>query len=337
MRVWQVEGQWSMDNVKPALRPDPQPGPRQIRLAMRVCALNYRDLVVPLRGYGARMKELPLVMLCDGVGVVDAVGPGVTRFAVGDRVCPTLFPRWIDGPPDSTKLSLSLGSELDGTLAEAMVVDEDAACAVPAHLTDAEAATLPTAAVTAWHALVTEGRLAPGDTVLVQGCGGVSLFALQFAHMLGARVIVTSSSDERLERARALGADAGINYVSDPDWSKRVRELSGGRGVDQLIEVGGSGTLAQSLRAVRTGGTVSLIGVLAGAELTGSLGLVVTRHVRLQGITGGSRADFEAMAAAIAAHGMRPVVDRVFDSGQLLEALALLRSGRQFGKIALRV
>jgi NADPH:quinone reductase-like Zn-dependent oxidoreductase len=336
MRVFQVEGGWSRENVRISERPSPEPGPGQVRLRMRASALNYRDLIVPERGYGSRMKELPLIMLSDAVGVVDAIGDGVASLKEGDRVCPLFFQSWVSGEPDEKRLSLSLGCELDGTMAKFMVLPEQGVASVPAFLSDTEAASLPTAGVTAWSALVTEGRIKPGQVVLVQGTGGVSLFALQFAKLLGAFVIATSSSDEKLQRARSLGADACINYRTTPKWGRRAREIAGGDGVDHIVEVGGQGTLPQSLRAIRSGGTLSMIGVLAGGTMDARLGAVVTRHVRLQGITVGSRDDFEAMARAMAQHQLRPAIDdRVFAFEELHPALDYLASGQHFGKICI--
>ncbi|MFO1153885.1 MAG: NAD(P)-dependent alcohol dehydrogenase [Rhodospirillales bacterium] len=336
MKVFQVEGGWSRENVRLGSRPDPQPGRGQVRLRMKAAALNYRDLLVPQRGYGSRMQDLPLIMLADGVGIADAVGDAVTTVKGGDRLCPLFFQSWLAGEPDESRLSRSLGVEMDGTMAEFMVLDEAGVFPIPDHLSDEEATTLPTAGVTAWRALVTEGRLKAGDTVLVQGTGGVSIFALQFAKLLGAFVIVTSSSDGKLAKARALGADALINYRTTSAWGKRAREITGGAGVDHIVEVGGQGTLPESLRAVRPGGTISMIGVLAGGTMDARLGLVVTRHVRLQGITVGNRDDFAAMTRAIGQHRMRPVVDRVFAFDQLLEALDYLASGQHFGKVCIR-
>ena len=336
MRVFQVEEAWSMDNVRLGTRLVPVPGPGEVRLRMQASALNYRDLLVPVRGYGSRQQKLPLILLSDGVGVVDAVGEGVTRFAAGDRVCPIAYQSWVGGEPGAERLSSGLGCEVDGTMTEYMVVPEACAARVPAHLGDVEAATLPCAAVTAWRALVTEGRVKAGDTVLVQGTGGVSLFALQFAKALGANVIVTSSSDEKLGRARAMGADEGINYRATREWGRRAREIAGGDGVDHVVEVGGQQTLPQSLRAVRVGGTISMIGVLSGGTMDTKLGPIVTRHIRLQGITVGSRDDFEAMARAIALHGLRPAIDRVYRFEELREALDQLASGQHFGKLCIR-
>lgn len=326
-----------MKNARISTRPDPRPGPGEVRIAMKASALNYRDLVVPERGYGSRMKTLPLIMLSDGVGNVESLGEGVKHVKVGDRVCPLCFQSWIGGgEPNRKRLSLSLGCELDGTMAEFMVLPEEGVAPAPAHLDDVEAASLPTTAVTAWRALVTEGKIKPGDKILVQGTGGVSLFALQFAKMLGAFVIVTSSSDEKLSKARAMGADETINYRSFPEWGKRARELASGDGIDHIIEVGGQGTLPQSLRAIRTGGTISLIGVLAGGKMDVPLGPIVTRHVRMQGITVGSGDDFSNMAGAITQHRLHPIIDRVFAFDEVHLSLEYLASGKHFGKIAVR-
>ena len=336
MRVFQVEDAWSMENVRMNTRPDPQPGAGQVRLRMTASAINYRDLLVPLRGYGSRMKALPLIMLSDGLGIVESMGDGVTHLEIGDRVCPLFFQSWVNGAPNKKRLSLSLGSEIDGTMAEFMVLSEHGVAHAPVHLDDMEAASLGTAAVTAWRALVTEGRIAPGDKVLVQGTGGVSLFALQFAKMLDAVVIVISSSEEKLARVRTMGADETINYLKVPEWGKRAREIAGGEGIDHVMEVGGQGTLPQSLRAVRAGGTISLIGVLSGGIMDLPLGPVVTRHVRLQGITVGNRDDFIQMATAMTRHKIKPVIDRVFSFEQLRPALDYLSSGKHFGKICIK-
>jgi NADPH:quinone reductase-like Zn-dependent oxidoreductase len=336
MRVFQIEGTWSMENVCVSARPEPQPGVGQVRLKMKASALNYRDLLVPSHGYGSRMKELPLIMLSDGLGVIDSVGEGVTRIRTGDRVCPLLFQRWISGEPNQHRLSLSLGCELDGTMAEFMVLPEEGVALAPGHLDDEEAASLPTAAVTAWRALVTEGHTKPGDKVLVQGTGGVSLFALQFAKLLGAQVIITSSSDEKLARARAMGADETINYHTVSEWGRRAREIAGGEGVDHVVDVGGQSTMPQSLRAVRTGGTISMIGVLSGGIMNVPLGQIVTRHVRLQGITVGSGDDFAHMAKAIARHKIRPAIGRVFAFEELRLALDYMSSSKHFGKICIK-
>ena len=342
MRVYQVQSQWSMNYLQLGQRPEPQAGPGQLRLAMRAAALNYRDLLVPQKGYGARMQELPLIMLSDGVGVVDQVGAGVVPalgVQAGQRWCPMLFQGWQGGAPDAQKLSRGLGCEMDGTMADKLLTDPLSAAPVPAYLSDVEAACLPTAGLTAWRALVTDGNVRPGDVVLVQGTGGVALFALQFAKLLGAYAIVLSSSDDKLARAQALGADEVLNYTKEPAWGRTVKamaqRLTGRDGVDHVVELGGASTLEQSLRAVRAGGTLSMIGVLGGAKLEAPLGLVVTRAVRLQGVTVGSRDDFVAMCTAMARTQLRPVVDSVFPFEALTDALTHLESGRHFGKVCI--
>jgi NADPH:quinone reductase-like Zn-dependent oxidoreductase len=335
MRVFQIEGGWGMDHLQLGTRPEPEPGPGQVLVRMKASALNYRDLVVPERGYGSYTGTLPLIPVSDGVGTVTAVGPGVRRVAPGDRVCPTFFQRWIAGAPDLDRLTGSLGGPIDGTMAETMCLSEEGVVKVPAHLTDNEAATLPCAALTAWSALTTGCATGPGDRVLVQGCGGVALFAVTFAKLLGAHVTVITSSDERIARVKALGADAAINYRAVPEWAKATRAITDGRGYDLIVELGGEKTLPQSLRCIRPGGTVAMIGVLSGATMATTLGLIVTRQVRLQGVTVGHRDAFVAMLRAIEQHRVRPVVDRVFAFEELKEALAYLRSGAQFGKVCI--
>jgi NADPH:quinone reductase-like Zn-dependent oxidoreductase len=336
MKIYQLQDEWSIEHLRRAERPDPTPSPGQVLLRLRAASLNYRDLFVLKRGYGASTGTLPLIPVSDGVGEVVALGAGVARVAVGDRVCPMFFPEWLGGEPRAARLAAILGGPLDGTMSELMAIDARSVSRVPAHLSDAEAATLPCAALTAWRALVSEGRVKAGDSVLVQGTGGVSLFALQFAKVLGARVIATSSSDAKLERARTLGADAVINYRKTPEWGVVAHEMAGGEGVDHIVEVGGEQTLGQSLRAVRVGGTLSLIGVLSGGKMDVRLGPIVTRAVRMQGVTVGSREDFEAMVRAIDQHRLTPIVDRVFPFDALRAALDYLASGAQFGKICIR-
>jgi NADPH:quinone reductase-like Zn-dependent oxidoreductase len=336
MRVFQIEDDWGFDHLRLSTRPDPRPAGGQVLLRMKAASLNYRDLVVPDRGYGQYTGTLPLIPISDGVGEVVEVGAGVTRVKVGDRVCPAFMQRWIGGELNLDRITGSLGGPIDGVMADFMVLPEDGVSVVPAHLTDEQAATLPCAALTAWSALVTEGRLRAGDRLLVQGTGGVALFALQFAKLAGAHVTVISSSDDKLARARALGADAGLNYVREPEWAKASRSITGGAGFDHILELGGERTLPQSLRCIRPGGTISMIGVLSGGTMSASLGLVVTRQVRLQGITVGSRDGFEAMLRAIGQHRLEPVVDRVFAFEQLKDAMAHLKAGAHFGKVCIR-
>lgn len=335
MRVFQIEGDWGMDNLRLSVRPDPAPGPGQVLVRMRASSLNYRDLVVPERGYGRHTGTLPLIPVSDGVGIVSATGSGVCRVATGDRVCPSFFQSWTAGDADWDRMMGSLGGPIDGTMAEYMCLSEEGVVKVPAHLTDTEAATLPCAALTAWSALTSCTATKPGDRVLVQGCGGVALFAVTFAKLLGAHVTVITSSDERVARVRKLGADATINYRAVPEWAKATADITSGRGYDVIVELGGEKTLPQSLRCIRPGGTVALIGVLSGGTMAAALGLIVTRQVRLQGVTVGHRDGFEAMLRAVAQHRIKPQVDRVFGFDELKEALAYLKSGAQFGKVCI--
>ncbi len=327
---------WGLENLVLAERPEPQPGARQVVVRVRAASLNYRDLLL-IRGTYNPKQKLPVVPCSDGAGVVVSVGDGVTRVRPGDRVCPTFHQAWIAGEPSRERLRASLGGPLDGTLAEFMLLDEEGLVAIPGDLSDEQAATLPCAAVTAWNALVTEGGVVAGDTVLVQGTGGVSIFALQLGVLLGARVVVTSSSDSKLARAKELGAWEGINYKEIPAWGVRARELTGGRGVDHVVEVGGAGTFEQSLQALRPGGTLSLIGVLAGAALELRLPAIQMRMLRVQGLLVGHRDSFEAMNRAIAHHGLRPVVDQVFPLAEARAAFEHLASGAHFGKVVVRI
>jgi NADPH:quinone reductase-like Zn-dependent oxidoreductase len=301
---------------------------------MHAFSLNYRDLRVVEGAYGPNLK-FPLVPLSDGAGEVESIGAGVTRVKVGDRVAGSFMQTWIDGELDDTKANSALGAALPGVAAEYCVFDEHGLVLIPAYLSMEEAAALPCAAVTAWNALFETGSLKPGQTVLALGTGGVSIFALQFARLAGARVIITSSSDTKLAHARELGAHDSINYSAMPDWEKRVRELTGGRGVDHIIEVGGAGTLPKSIKAVRTAGTISLIGLLAEGPDVNPIPILM-RHLRVQGIYVGSRAMFERMLNALTLRQVRPVIDRVFPFEDLSDALRYMQEARHFGKICLR-
>ncbi len=335
MRVIELQNAFGIDNLTPAERPEPKPGPGQVVLKMRAVSLNYRDLLVVKGAYNPKLR-LPLVPLSDGVGEVAAVGEGVTRVKVGDRVAGIFMQKWLAGEVNEEMAKSSLGGGGTGMLAEYVALHEDGVVRVPNHLSDEEAATLPCAAVTAWHALVTEGGVKAGDTVVTQGTGGVSLFALQFARLLGARVLITSSSDTKLTRALEMGASDGINYKTTPEWDKKVRELTGDVGVDHVIELGGAGTLGRSLKAVRIGGRISLIGVLTGGGEVNPMPALM-KNVRIQGIYVGSREMFEAMNRAITLHRLRPVVDKVFSFEQAREAFRYLESAAHFGKIALHL
>lgn len=263
MRVFQIEGDWGFDNLRLSERPDPQAGPGQVVIAMRMASLNARDLIVPERGYGRATGNLPLIPVSDGVGEVVAIGDSVTRVAIGDRVCPTYFQNWISGAPTPARFASALGGPLDGVMSDLVCLSQEGVVKLPAYLSDAEAATLPCAALTAWSAIVTHGQTRAGDRILVQGTGGVALFALAFAKLHGAHVTVISSSDDKLARVRAMGADETINYTETEDWARASRAITADRGgYDNIIELGGAKTLPLSLRAVRPGGTLSMIGVL---------------------------------------------------------------------------
>ena len=337
MRVFQIEGDWGFDNLRLSERPEPKAGPGQVVIAMRMASLNSRDLIVPERGYGRATGELPLIPVSDGVGEVIEVGDGVTRVRVGDRVCPTYFQNWAGGNATPERLASALGGPLDGVMADRVCLSEDGVVRLPDYLTDAEAATLPCAALTAWSAVVTHGQTRAGDRLLVQGTGGVALFALAFAKLQGAHVTVISSSDDKLERVRALGADETINYRETEDWARASRAITADRGgFDNIIELGGAKTLPQSLRAVRPGGTLSMIGVLSGLNIEASLGPIVARQVRLQGVTVGHRDGFEAMLRAMAQHEVHPVLGDSFAFEQLKDAMDHLRQGGHFGKTLIR-
>lgn len=336
MRVVELAGAFGLENLRMAERPEPTPGPRQAVIAVRAASLNFRDLLMIEGLYNPR-QPLPLIPLSDGAGEVIAVGEGCRRVKVGDRVTPHFFPTWLAGEPTRATMRPALGGPLDGALTEQWCLDEDALVQVPDHLSDEEASTLPCAAVTAWNALTVRGSLGPADTVLLQGTGGVSLFALQLAKALGARVIITSSSDEKLEKARALGADHTLNYRQTPEWGKQARALSGRDGVDLVVEIGGAGTLEQSLVALRPGGQVSLVGVLAGSGGALNLLPILMQNVRVQGITVGDRESFEAMNRALTQHRIRPIIERVFPLEAHVEALEALRTGRHMGKYVVRV
>jgi NADPH:quinone reductase-like Zn-dependent oxidoreductase len=334
MRVFQLEKDWGMDHLRLSQRAEPVAGTGQVIIRMRASSLNFRDLVVVDRGYGRTTGTLPLVVLSDGAGDIVDVGAGVSRVRVGDRVCPTFFQNWTGGEPRPENFVGALGGSLDGTMAELMAVSEQGVVKLPDILTYEEAATLPCAALTAWSAVVVQGHVKTGDKILVQGSGGVAQFALAFAKAHGAHVTVISSSDEKLERLKQAGADVGINYTTHPDWAKAARPITADNGgFDNIIELGGETTFAQSLRAVRPGGTISVIGVLSGLNLATSLGPIVSRQIRLQGITVGHRNGFEEMLRAMVAMHIKPVIDRCFAFTELKDAMAYLKSGRQFGKV----
>ncbi|MEZ4221034.1 MAG: NAD(P)-dependent alcohol dehydrogenase [Polyangiaceae bacterium] len=336
MKAIVIDGGFGLEHLRLVERPDPALGPGQIRLSMRAASLNFRDLLMAQGAYNPK-QPLPLIPASDGVGEVVELGAEVEDVKVGDRVCPIFAQGWLSGTPNKSMLRTTLGGPRDGTLCESMVVSAAAVVRVPDFLSDEAAATLPCAAVTAWSALVTLGRLRAGQVVLTQGTGGVAIFALQIAKLMGARVIVTSKSDEKLERARGLGADDIINYRQEPQWGRRARELTAGVGVDHVIEVGGGGTLGESLRAVRPGGTISVIGVLSGTTSDVNLLPLLMQNVRMQGVIVGHRESFEALVAAVAQARLQPVVDRVFSLDETRAAFDHMASANHFGKIVVRI
>jgi NADPH:quinone reductase-like Zn-dependent oxidoreductase len=318
---------------------DPKPGPGEVLLRMHAAALNYRDLLIrgqPVSSYGGDMRGR--IALSDGVGTVVETGPGVSRFKTGDRVCPIFFPGWLKGDPSQEKLAVALGSAAGGgTGAETMIVSEDAAVLAPPHLGNAEAASLACAGVTAWVCLMEYGRAQTGETVLVQGTGGVSLFTLQFARALGMKVILISSDDEKLERGRRLGADLTLNYKRTPAWGQAVLDMTDGIGVKHIIDVGGELTLPQSSVAAAWGGHISMVGILSGFKHELSLQAVNSKMLHAHGVYVGSRESFEQMNEFISHHGIRPVIDKSYRMDEANEAIEDLGAGRHFGKIAIEL
>lgn len=335
MRAMEIRGAYGLENLALAERDVPKAGPGQIVVRLKAACLNYRDLATVM-GMGGQYP-LPLVPLSDSAGEVVEAGEGVSRVAVGDRVCPIFFPTWHAGGPTIEGLSKALGGTLDGCAQDYLLIGEDGVVKLPDYLSDMEAAMLPCAALTAWRALIVEGNLKAGDTVLVQGTGGVSIFALQFAKAAGARVIITSSSDEKLERAKALGADHTINYSQTKDWGRAARGFTGGVGVDHVVEVGGAETFTQSLAAIRVGGHIAVIGLLSGVVKDMNVATMFSQNARIHGITVGSRAHFEDMLKAMALHEIRPVIDSTYGLEELQAGLGHMGAAGHFGKIGIEI
>jgi NADPH:quinone reductase-like Zn-dependent oxidoreductase len=330
MKAYEIQ-KFGINGLAVVDRPVPELRSNQVLVKMHAWSLNYRDLMTVTGRYNPRLK-LPQIPLSDGAGEIVSIGSEVEGFKAGDRVANTFFERWASGSGTDENARTAFGAGRDGVLAECVALHQDGVIRIPEHLSYEEAATLPCAALTAWNALVSSTGIKPGDTVLTLGTGGVSIFALQFALLNGARVIVTSSSDEKLDRARKMGASHTINYKQQTDWGRAVRKLCGGRGVDLVVEVGGAGTFNQSVAAVRRGGTISLIGVLSQGSDANILPLLMNA-IRVQGIFVGSREMFSDMNTAIALHQLHPVIDRTFGFSEFPEALRLIESGGHFGKI----
>src|SRR5271156_4610607 len=320
MRAYQLlEGGAGIDALVKVEGPDPKPAYRQVLVKVAACSLNFRDLGIVRGSYRAPVSD-NIVPLSDGAGEVVEVGPGVTRVKNGDKVAGCFFQRWAGGEPGPHVQGSALGGSIDGMLAEYVVLEEEGVVKIPAHLSIEEGATLPCAAVTAWEAMMNHAKLVAGQTVLLQGTGGVSIFALQLAHAMGITAIITSSSDEKLGRAKALGAACGINYKTTPDWDKAAIAFNGGRGVDHVLEVGGANTLTLSFNAIRVGGKVSIIGGLSGGARELNPGLIFSKRANVQGISVGSTQTFETMNAAIAANQLKPVIDRGFGFAEVRAA-----------------
>lgn len=311
----------------------PQPGPGQVLIRVRAVSLNYRDLLISQNAKRTRTT----VPCSDGAGDITAVGEGVSRVKIGDRVAGIFFQTWLTGPLVDEVHDAALGGSANGMLSEYVVLSEQGVVKLPDYLTYEEAACLPCAAVTVWNGLFEQGHLQPGQTVLLQGTGGVSIFGLQLAKLAGARVIITSSSDEKLARARELGADETINYKTTPDWEIETKRLTNGLGVDHVVEVGGAGTLQKSLGATRASGHIAFVGVLTGPSAPIATGLILTKSLCITGIYVGSRVMFNHLLAAMTPTQLRPIIDRVFDFADATDALAHLKSGAHFGKVVVRV
>jgi NADPH:quinone reductase-like Zn-dependent oxidoreductase len=334
MKCYVIPTPKGIDSLTLVDRPDPTPGPRQVLVRVRATSLNYRDLLT-IEAQSARAAPKPdLIPLSDGAGEVVAVGPGVSRVKAGDRVAGCFMQKWFGGPISEQPMASAMGGAVDGMLTELAILEEDGVVTLPPHLSFEEGATLPCAAVTAWHALVEIGGIKAGDTVLTLGSGGVSIFALQFARMFGARVIATSGSPAKAERLKKLGAQAVIDYRATPDWDKEAMKLTANRGADIIVEVGGAGTLPRSFLAARVGGTVVVIGLLSGMATLDPMP-ILRRNLRVQGLYVGSTQMFEAMNRAIEAGGLKPVIDKVFPFAEAKEAYRHLKSQNHFGKIVI--
>jgi len=335
MKAWEIVSEGGIDALELNERPLPDPGHGQVRVKVAAWSINYRDLSTVMAP-AARNLPYPTVPNSDCAGEVVALGPGVTRVAEGDRVMGCFFQDWESGGITPKAMASALGGAVDGVLAETVVLNENAVVPVPSHLSLEEASTLPCAAVTAWHALTAPQPVRPGETVLLLGTGGVSVFAQQFANLFGARTIATSSSDHKLERMRALGAADAINYRSTPDWDEAVLDLTDGVGADRVIEVGGPGTLQKSISVTRVGGNIALIGILTGAGGEIMPTDIMRKSLMVKGVYVGSRVQFEDMARALAKNQLRPVIDEIYDFEEAKAAFHRMHDATHFGKLVVR-
>lgn len=334
MRAFHLRDTAGPDSLGIVELPDPEPGPRDVLVRVGAVSLNFRDFSIARGTYAFGTISPPIIPCSDAAGTIVAAGAEVTRFRRGDRVAPIFFPKWLAGRVTRAATATTLGAGGTGTLAELVVLHEDACVAVPDHLSDAEAACLPCAGVTAWNAVFEGQPVRPGETVVTLGTGGLSLFALAFAKAAGARVIATTSSSEKRERLEALGADATINYVETPEWHEEVRRLTGGAGADLVIDVAGPTTLPRSLNAVAPGGRVTVIGAMGGPGEINPMP-ISRDSTTVRGMYVGSRAMFEAMNAAIAANALRPVIDRIFPFEDAVEAYRHFAGRKHFGKVCI--
>ena len=333
MKAFELDA-FGLENLKLAGREVSVPALDEVLIRIRAVSLNYRDLLVVQGKYNPRMK-LPRIPVSDGAGEVVSVGADVAAWKAGDRAVIPFFPAWLDGELTAAKAASALGGDVDGLLCEFATVKAEALLPIPTHLSFEQAATLPCAAVTAWNGLFVSGNLQRGQTLLLQGTGGVSLFGLQFGKTIGANIIIISSSDAKLERARAMGANHTINYRETPEWARRILEITDGRGVDLTLEVGGAGTLTKTLRATAYAGHVSLIGVLSGISGEMQLGQILHKALHVRGIYVGSRAIFQSMNEALTKHRLEPTIDRSFTFDESVDAFRYLESGQHFGKIVI--
>lgn len=336
MNAWILDGGFGVQHLRHAVRPEPSPGPGEVCLRMEAWSLNYRDLLVIQGRYNPGMK-LPHIPCSDGVGIVEVVGPGVEGVKEGQRVATCFMPEWVYGPLTQKGSKSALGGERPGILSDFVIIPAHGVIPVPGHLNALEGATLPCAALTAWNALFESAKLMPGQSILTLGTGGVSLFAIQMAKKSGLRVISTTGTPEKAAKLKAVGADHVLLHHENPDWGSQAGEIAGGEGVDLVVEVGGAGTLDQSVRAVRPGGIISLIGVLAQSPHGGPNILpILMRHIHLQGIYVGSRSMFERMNVALASWHLKPMIDRVFPFDEIPQAVSHLASGKHIGKVCIQ-